>query len=179
MLVAIPTPFPTTAEQHVANDAYRERLALAFGAVESKVWGIAGKHGTNYASFHEMASVLREEYEEMWDEVKADDEGPRIVAELIDVAAVAMRALAQYMGLQPLPSEKPLTMDDVVHKTKSALKLLSWDELTKLSGMVDIHFAYVSAFRNSPGPQNSTFSAGQLQQLIDGGRKLFPVIFNF
>lgn len=49
----------------------------------------ASRHGA-FHSAHELASVLREEYEEFWESVKADDPDP---VELLQVAAVAIRGI--------------------------------------------------------------------------------------
>ncbi len=49
------------------------------------------KYGS-FSSWHELAAVLREEFEEFWDGVKDDDPDPK---ELIQVAAVACSGLLQ------------------------------------------------------------------------------------
>lgn len=46
-----------------------------------------------FNSAHEGASVLREEFEEMWDEVKADNL-PDAIAEAVQVGAMALRFIA-------------------------------------------------------------------------------------
>lgn len=47
------------------------------------------RHGA-FHSAHELASVLREEYEEFWDSTKADNPDP---GELLQVASVALRGI--------------------------------------------------------------------------------------
>lgn len=56
---------------------------------------VDAKWGRTYASRHEMAAVLREECDELWDEVRRDGANERVAAELVDVACVALRALRQ------------------------------------------------------------------------------------
>lgn len=55
-------------------------------------------HGRHYASAHEAESVLREEMDEFWDEVKKKKRNPgRMYEELIQVAAVACRYASQLL----------------------------------------------------------------------------------
>jgi len=49
------------------------------------------KHG-HFHSHHESYAVIKEEFEEWWDSVKADDPDPR---ELLSVAAMAVLALTE------------------------------------------------------------------------------------
>lgn len=56
------------------------------------------KHVRPLASHHEAAAVIREEFDEYWDEVKFDGPADRKRAELIQVAAMAQRA-AEDLGL--------------------------------------------------------------------------------
>ena len=56
-----------------------------------------------FNSAHELASVLREEYEEFWDSVKADDPDP---VELIHVAAVALRGALELCSQARLEMEQ-------------------------------------------------------------------------
>lgn len=60
-----------------------------------RVHAIDGRWGRTYASRHEMASVLREEFEEAWDVVKTNGPDERLREELIDVGVVVLRALRQ------------------------------------------------------------------------------------
>lgn len=53
------------------------------------------KHGKGYASWHEAWAVLREEVDELWDEVKLREQSiSRIRLEAIDIAACALRIIA-------------------------------------------------------------------------------------
>lgn len=52
------------------------------------------KHGP-FHSFHEGHAVLHEEFDELWDEIKAQDQSPeRIYEEAIQVAAMGLRLAA-------------------------------------------------------------------------------------
>jgi hypothetical protein len=67
---------------------------------------VRAKHGP-YASWHEAHSVLREEFEEFWDEVKkkeAERDPERLLSELVDIVQVSERA-AEDFGL--VPAEPP------------------------------------------------------------------------
>jgi hypothetical protein len=53
------------------------------------------KHGKGYASWHEAWAVLREEVDELWDEVKLREQSiSRIRLEAVDIAACALRIIA-------------------------------------------------------------------------------------
>ena len=65
------------------------RLSLILDAVKAEYLSAADKHSP-FASTHEGAAVLREEFEEMWDEIKADN--PKAARkEAVQVAAMAIR----------------------------------------------------------------------------------------
>lgn len=107
------------ADKYDVTDAYRERLALALSAVSNAVLKVAAKHGPNYNSYHEMYGVLLEEVDEVWEEVKRKQQSQDAVGrELLDVAAVALRGLVQYMGLQVVPTPSPRAVDWVVTKER-------------------------------------------------------------
>lgn len=65
-------------------------MALAEAAKAEARWG-------HFRSSHELAAVLREEFEEFWESVRAD--APDAM-ELIQVAAVAIRGAAQIMNAE-------------------------------------------------------------------------------
>lgn len=53
-------------------------------------------HTRPYASLHEGAAILREEHDELWDEVKKREQHrPSVRAEASQVAAVALRIMAE------------------------------------------------------------------------------------
>lgn len=69
-----------------------EEMVEAWAAiVKAEVIQAMGKF-TPFASMHEGASVIREEYEELWDEVKVDNR-KKSIEEAIQVAAMAIRYL--------------------------------------------------------------------------------------
>lgn len=53
------------------NVEYKDLVALAMGAVLREVQTTTEKHGT-FNSAHEGSSVVREEFEELWEHVKAN-----------------------------------------------------------------------------------------------------------
>lgn len=56
----------------------------------------SGKYGRNYASHHEFYAVLKEEIEEVWEEIKKKDpDKEKIKKECIQVMAVLTRYLYQ------------------------------------------------------------------------------------
>lgn len=54
------------------------------------------KHPAGYASPHEAASIIREEFEEFWDTVKADANYMAMEFELRQIAVTAIRALEMF-----------------------------------------------------------------------------------
>lgn len=49
------------------------------------------KHGSEPWSRHEFYAVILEEFDELWEAIKADESDERIKAELIQVAAMCFR----------------------------------------------------------------------------------------
>lgn len=71
-------------------------VLTAYAAASSDIFNEAVTARRRFPAFnsaHEGASVLREEFEEMWDEVKADQLDAAI-AEAIQVGAMAIRFVA-------------------------------------------------------------------------------------
>ncbi len=61
-------------------------------------------HPAKFSSLHEAHSVLLEEVEEFWDEVKKQERHrcpDRIISELVQVAAMAQRAAEDLFGVNP------------------------------------------------------------------------------
>lgn len=54
-----------------------------------------------YRSLHEAAAIIREEHDEFWEEVKANDV-PRAAEEVLQLAATAIRAYVEF-GLAQKP----------------------------------------------------------------------------
>jgi hypothetical protein len=52
------------------------------------------KHPRRHASYHESYAVLLEEVEELWEAVRKDESAWRIASEAVQVAASAMRLIA-------------------------------------------------------------------------------------
>ena len=86
-------------------------------------------------SYHEGASIVREEYEEFWDEVKLKSEKrnpERILAELIDVVCGCQR-IAEDMGLVDVQ----LTREE--YQAEQDKKILDAKEiLTRIAKLSDI-----------------------------------------
>ena len=59
--------------------------------IELELYDALKKYGP-FASPHELASALREEFEEFWDSVKARDPDPK---ELLQLCAVAKRGILE------------------------------------------------------------------------------------
>lgn len=54
-----------------------------------------------YRSLHEAAAIIKEEFDEFWEEVKANDV-PRAAEEVLQLAATAIRAYVEF-GLAQKP----------------------------------------------------------------------------
>jgi hypothetical protein len=81
---------------------YMLRL-VADKATHEAIMGIE-KHGP-MMSFHEGFAILKEEVDELWDDVKANLSGDNPEIECIQIAAVAMRMAIAYRR-QRLPDEE-------------------------------------------------------------------------
>lgn len=68
--------------------APRERM---FAAIAAELDRAYEKHGTEPWSRHEFYAILKEEVDELWDDIKADAPQDRVLAELIQVAAMCVR----------------------------------------------------------------------------------------
>lgn len=49
------------------------------------------KHGSEQWSRHEFYGILKEEVDELWDDIKADADPARLRAEIVQVAAMCFR----------------------------------------------------------------------------------------
>ena len=75
-----------------------DSLGAALCDVQAEVIRAQAKHPRPFSSLHEAHSVLREEFDEFWDEVKkqhTDKSATR--TELVQVAAMAVRALVELL----------------------------------------------------------------------------------
>lgn len=72
------------------------RLRVLCYAVQEEVIRACGKHPTPIHSLHEGHSIIREEFDEFWDEVKAQKpDAEAIKMELIQTAAMCVRTLLE------------------------------------------------------------------------------------
>ena len=65
-------------------------------SIEAEYCHAKQKHPAGYASPHEAASIIREEFEEFWDTVKADANYMSMEFELRQIAVTAIRALEMF-----------------------------------------------------------------------------------
>jgi len=61
-----------------------------FKAVEKELDKARTKHGTNQWNRHEFHSILEEEFEEVWADIKANAPTERLLQEVIQMAAVLL-----------------------------------------------------------------------------------------
>lgn len=64
-------------------------------AVDDEVTAMLRKHGNRPWARHEAIAILREEFEEAWDVIKADGPQEDLEDELLQVAGVCVRYLEQ------------------------------------------------------------------------------------
>lgn len=63
------------------------------GMVASELDKAYAKHGAESWGRHEFYAILKEEVDELWDAIKADDPHEQVVKEAIQVAAMVFRYL--------------------------------------------------------------------------------------
>ena len=91
---------PETAQAAQADEPRAIVQAFAL-AMEAELARARAKHGPMH-SHHEAYAVLLEELDEVWDEVKRQTPDPqRIIAELVQVAAVCARWAEDVCGALP------------------------------------------------------------------------------
>lgn len=84
-----------------------DRTKLILGLVAKRIVETRAKHGPFHCA-HEIYGVLAEEVAEFFDEVRADSGSARKLAELVDIATVALRGaieLAESMDHEPTEAE--------------------------------------------------------------------------
>lgn len=68
------------------------------------------KHGRDTWGRHEFYAILKEEVDELWDEIKHDAPTERVLKELVEVAAMCLRCAEtgdRYRGAHPpIPERK-------------------------------------------------------------------------
>lgn len=62
-----------------------------FGAMAKELDYAYAKHGKELWGRHEFASILREEFDELWDDIKADAPTEQLLMEVVQVAAMCLR----------------------------------------------------------------------------------------
>ena len=78
------------------------RLTRAEQAARDELQRARDKFPVGFRSAHEGFAVLKEEVDELWAEIKANDrDDDRIRAEAVQVAAMALRFLEDVCGLRP------------------------------------------------------------------------------
>lgn len=70
--------------------AQNERQQL-IERIERRLTSNYNKHGFEPWGRHEMYAILKEEVDELWDAIKADEPTDRVLDELVDVVAVCFR----------------------------------------------------------------------------------------
>lgn len=65
--------------------------ALFRNRVADEIDRAYAKHGKPYWGRHEWWGILKEEVDELWDEIKADSDPGELLEELIQVAAMCLR----------------------------------------------------------------------------------------
>lgn len=90
------------------RDGKHLREDTIMSLVSKRLRETALKNGGPFRSSHEIYGVLFEEVAEFFDEVRADSGNARKIAELVDVAVVALRGaidLAEEMDHDPTEAE--------------------------------------------------------------------------
>lgn len=62
-----------------------------FAKVRGEVERAYAKHGRDQWGRHEFYAILKEEVDELWDAIKADEPQEQVLAELVQVAAMCLR----------------------------------------------------------------------------------------
>lgn len=158
------TPYSNTEE--LGN-----RIALVNAYVLAEMHRAMAKHEP-YNSFHEASAVVREEYEEMWDEIKADDH-QRAVEEAVQLAATSMRLLVDLAGdlaarlgpIQNLGSEALGTADE----NAGPFTIEKLVEIVRAKGGPDL-----SSFEVDPAAQTSAEIEQEAPSVVDVAAEDIP-----
>lgn len=84
--------------------AKQERRSAFIAAMEDELSRAYAKHGEGQWGRHEMYGILKEEVDELWDDIKRDAPLEDVVVELVQVAAMCLRYYEQgdrYQGFLP------------------------------------------------------------------------------
>lgn len=107
-----PHPYTPPGEEPPAHKRYdmtratacarfkqRRRVCAIFDDIATELERAEAKHGPRlFASAHEGMSVLREEVDELWDEVKRDASAEAMRKEAIQIAAMAVKFILSGKG---------------------------------------------------------------------------------
>lgn len=77
-------------EERITLSARREEIAKIFSQLADRLDKAYAKHPSYDSAYHGI-SVIREEFEELWEEVRKDNYGEPMTQEALDVAATAIR----------------------------------------------------------------------------------------
>jgi hypothetical protein len=80
-----------TAEAKCHSDQRLVRRREIIEAISAELNCAYFKHGCDQWGRHEFYAILKEEVDELWDAIKADEPQDRVVAEAIQVAAMCFR----------------------------------------------------------------------------------------
>ena len=94
-----------------AIDRHRKELRQEiFSAIEAELDHAYAKHSSAPWSRHEFYGILKKEVDELWDDIKSDAKQEDVVAEALQVAAMAIRYLetgdTRRGEYPPIPSRK-------------------------------------------------------------------------
>ena len=81
-----------TLEDVVMKDFRRTQARDRFiGIVTAELDRAYAKHGEEPWSRHEFYAILKEEVDELWDDIKADEPMDKLLKELVQVTAMCLR----------------------------------------------------------------------------------------
>lgn len=90
------------------TDIDTSRRAELVRAVEARLDHAYAKHGSLPWGRHEFYAIVKEEVDELWEAIRADDPQEQVLDELLDVVAVCFRYYEtsdRYRGEHPKLSE--------------------------------------------------------------------------
>ena len=93
----------------MARELDELKLKAMNGLVDDEVRRVAAKEGP-FNSAHEGYCIMLEEVDELWDAIKADEPQERVIAELVQVAAMCARYFEtgdRYRGVHPTVRRSP------------------------------------------------------------------------